>query len=482
MGSEGDGPDPADARLVVGARPWTETSTASSMPFWLDNPARPASRPALEHDMDADLLVVGGGLSGLWAALLALRESPGRRVVVVEAGALGWAASGRNGGFCAASLTHGLANGFARWPGEMRTLARLGQANLEAITDAVQEYAIDCDFRRSGELDVAVEPWQLDGLAEEREQAASVGVRLDLLDRSELRGLVDSPTYLGGLRDGQGVAMVDPARLVWGLAAAVERLGGVIHERTRVLSLREHADRVRAMTDRGTVRASGVVLATSAFGPLRREPAPYVVPVWDHVIVTEPLSAAQLDMIGWAGREGIGDLGNLFHYYRLTAEDRLLFGGYDALYYYRSGLGGALARHHGTERMLAEHLVATFPALDGIRISHTWGGAIDTCTRFSAFWERTHSGRVVSVRGYTGLGVGASRFGAQVCLDLLAGRSNERTELEMVRRRPLPFPPEPLRWAGIALTRREIARADRNAGRRGRWLRTLDALGLGFDS
>jgi hypothetical protein len=117
-----------------------------------------------------------------------------------------------------------------------------------------------------------------------------------------------------------------------------------------------------------------------------------------------------------------------------------------------------------------------------VRIGHTWGGAIDTSTRFSASWHRACGGKVASVLGYTGLGVGATRFGAQVCLDLLAGRDNERTGLAMVRRKPVPWPPEPVRWAGIQLTRRSIARADAHEGRRDVWLRTLDRLGLGFDS
>jgi glycine/D-amino acid oxidase-like deaminating enzyme len=198
--------------------------------------------------------------------------------------------------------------------------------------------------------------------------------------------------------------------------------------------------------------------------------------------MTEPLDAEQRRSVGWTGRQGVGDAGNRFHYYRLTRDDRLLFGGYDALYYFGNDMNGRRARAIGTETMLAQHLVRTFPALEGISVTHAWGGAIDTCTRFCAFWGTTHGGKVAAVQGYTGLGVGATRFGAQVCLDLLAGRRNERTQLEMVRRKPVPFPPEPFRWTGIQLTRRALARADQNAGRRGPWLRALDRLGLGFDS
>ncbi len=135
-----------------------------------------------------------------------------------------------------------------------------------------------------------------------------------------------------------------------------------------------------------------------------------------------------------------------------------------------------------TFELLAQHFFATFPQLEGLRFTHRWGGAIDTCSRFSALWGRALGGRAAYVVGFTGLGVGASRFAAGVGLELLDGLDTERTRLEMVRKRPLPFPPEPARWAVIELTRRALARADERAGQRGRWLRTLDRLGLGFDS
>jgi glycine/D-amino acid oxidase-like deaminating enzyme len=459
---------------------------ASSTPLWCDDVRRPAPRPALAGDHDVDLAIVGGGFTGLWAALLALEEDPGRDVVVLEGARLASAATGRNGGFCSASLTHGVANGLVRWPNEMPTLWRLGTANLDAIEATVRDRAIDCDFERTGELEVALEPWQLEGLRSLQQDLRGLGEEVELLSAARTRAVVGSPTYLGGLLDRHGVAMVNPARLAWGLADAVEGEGGRIHEATRVLRLRASGERLRLTTGStsgtGTVRARQVVLATNVFpSPLRRARA-YVVPVWDHVIVTEPLGRALREALGWGSRCGVGDSGNQFHYYRLTSDSRLVFGGYDALYYYGSDLSARRERRPQTEQMLYRHMVETFPCLRGVRVTHTWGGAIDTSTRFSAVWQRAFGGRVASVLGYTGLGVGASRFGAQVCLDLLAGRDNERTRLEMVRRRPMPWPPEPLRWLGIQLTRHSIARADSHGGRRGLWLRALDRLGLGFDS
>lgn len=455
---------------------------ASSTPLWWDDTRRPEPRAALQRDEDVDLAIVGAGFTGLWAALLALEEDPARKVVVLEGKRVGWAATGRNGGFCSASLTHGVGNGLARWPDEMPLLERLGVANLDAIEATIRERGIDCDFERTGELDVAVEPWQLEELGALQRTMSELGQEVELLGAAQTRALVDSPTYLGGLLDRHGVAMVNPARLAWGLAEAVEGAGGRIHEATRVRGLRSVGDRVALSTASGTVRARKVVLATNVFpSPLRRARA-YVVPVWDHIIATEPLSRSQRDSLGWHGRQGVGDSGNQFHYYRLTSDNRLVFGGYDALYYYGSDLSARRQRRPETEQLLYLHLLATFPGLKGVRITHTWGGAIDTSTRFSASWQRACGGKVASVLGYTGLGVGASRFGAQVCLDLLAGRDNERTRLEMVRRPPMPWPPEPLRWLGIQMTRHSIARADEHDGRRDRWLRLLDRLGLGFDS
>ena len=133
-------------------------------------------------------------------------------------------------------------------------------------------------------------------------------------------------------------------------------------------------------------------------------------------------------------------------------------------------------------RLLAQHLLETFPALEGIGFTHAWGGPIDTCSRFCVTFGRALGGRAVYAVGYTGLGVGASRFGARTALDLLDGADNERTRLKLVRSRPLPFPPEPARWAVIQATRRALARADEHGGRRGPWLWLLDRLGLGFDS
>ena len=449
-------------------------------PYWLTQAERPAARPALVGDIQADLVVVGGGLSGLWTAYEARRRFPDWTIVLLEGQRISEAASGRNGGFVAATLTHGLGNGLARWPDEMPELVRQGQDNLDAIVAVIEAEGIECDLVQSGELDVAVEDYQAADLREVVDQAAALGLAYEFLDRDAVRNIVDSPTYRAGVLDRDGVVMVDPARLSWGLAAAAERAGVAVHERTRVTGLERAGSGLRVDTDFGSVSAARVALATSAFPPLLRRLGHYVVPVYDSVLMTEPLSEEQRDAIGWRDRVGIGDSGNQFHYYRITADGRILWGGYDASYY--GGYNPMHERQGAPFARLSEHFRYTFPQLDGLRFTHAWAGAIDTCSRFSAFWGTAYGGRLSYSLGFTGLGVGASRFGAQVMLDLLSGSATERTRLEMVRTKPIPFPPEPVRGIGIRVTRRAIDKADRHEGRRNLWLRTLDRIGLGFDS
>jgi len=453
---------------------------AAPRAFWLDHPDAPPTRPPLDGSAEADLVVVGGGLTGLWTALQAAEE--GKRVVLLEGERIAFGASGRNGGFCAASLTHGIANGLARWPGGMETLERLARENLDGIRATVTRNAIECGWQDRGVIDVATEPHQLEWLAQQAAQLRRFGWDAELLDAAALRAQVDSPTYLGGVWSRDSAALVDPARLCWGLARAAEEAGAVVHESSPVIALRPEGAGVRADTAGGSVRSRHALLATSAFPPLVRAIRRYVVPVYDYVLVTEPLSEAQHHAIGWRGRQGISDMANRFHYYRQTDDGRIVWGGYDAIYDFGGRVAPERDQRPETFELLAEHFFATFPQLEGLRFTHRWGGAIDTCSRFSALWGRALGGRAAYVVGFTGLGVGASRFGARVALDLLDGRDTERTRLEMVRRRPLPFPPEPARWAGIQLTQRALARADERAGRRGPWLRTLDRLGLGFDS
>jgi glycine/D-amino acid oxidase-like deaminating enzyme len=453
------------------------------MSYWLDaDPLEPESHSALIGENSADLCVVGAGYSGLWTALLAKERNPDRKIIIVEQRETGAGASGRNGGFCNSSLTHGFLNGYTRFRNEMATIERLGRENLDAIEETIKRYAIDCNWERTGELRVAIAPWQLDGMREEAELRNRYGDNVEFLEKDEIQARVNSPIYIGGLFDHDGTALVDPARLVWGLERACLSMGVKIYENSKVESLEYVDEGVIVHTSYGTIKAQKVALATNVFTSLVRSARKYVIPVYDYLLVTEPLTLRQRESIGWNNREGISDAGNQFHYYRLTDDGCILWGGYDAIYNFRGKVRQEYEFSAETYATLAAHFLKTFPQLEGISFTHGWGGAIDTCTRFSPFWGMAHHGRVAYVMGFTGLGVASTRFGAATMLDLLDGEETERTSLKMVRKKPLPFPPEPIRYLFIRATQWSINQADAHNGRRNLWLKILDRLGLGFDS
>lgn len=455
---------------------------AAVRPFWLDRPDAPEPAPPLRGDTTADLLVVGAGFTGLWAALQAKEDDPARDVLVLEAETAAYGASGRNGGFIEASLTHGILNGIERFADELDVLQRLGDENLAGLVATLERHGIDAEYAPAGMITVATEPHQVEHLEQTVRLECEHGADAVFLDGPAVRAQVNSPTYLAGAWHKTGAGTVDPARLAWGLRRAAMDLGVRFCDRTRVDRLHREGDRVAAATPNGTARARRVLLAGGGYSALLAPIRRLVAPVFDYVIVTEPLSAAQRAQIGWKGRQGLADSGNQFHYYRLTPDDRILFGGFEAVYYFGNDVSRRRDANAEVFALLAEHLVETFPSLEGIGVTHAWGGVIDTCSRFCVTFGTAHGGRTAYAVGYTGLGVGATRFGARVALDLLDGRDTEATRLRLVRTRPLPFPPEPLRWPIIEVTRRALAKADARHGRRGPWLNLLDRLGLGFDS
>jgi glycine/D-amino acid oxidase-like deaminating enzyme len=256
-----------------------------------------------------------------------------------------------------------------------------------------------------------------------------------------------------------------------------------IYEHTPASDLRRAGSAVAFTTPSGMVRARRVVLATNAFPPLLRRLKSHIVPIYDYSIVSEPLSGEQREAIGWRRRQGFSDgERNQFHYARLTHDDRIMWGGYDAIYHYGSRIRPEFEQRPATFNTLAEHFFVTFPQLEGLRFTHAWGGVIDTCTRLCLFFGSAMGGRVAYALGYTGNGVASSRFGAQVALDLLGQGRSPLSELDFVRSKPIPWPPEPLRFGAIELSRWSFADADSHDGRRNLWLRVLDRLGVGFGS
>lgn len=457
---------------------------AEPYPYWYDDVDEPDSNPMCVRDDQCDLCVVGGGYTGLWTAILAKERDPSRDVILIDAHEVGSAASGRNGGFMDSSLTHGIANAQERFSDEVGILENLGLENLNEIEAAIRRYNIDCDYERNGVIEIASTRHAanyLEELRDDYEQLVELGHNVQWLSQQQVQAEVASPIFTGGMWCKDTAALVDPARLAWGLKQAATSLGVRIFEDTRATGLDYSGNGIVVNTPLADIASGRVMLATNAFKPLLRRMHNYIAPVYDYCLVTEPLNKVQLASIGWKQRQGLSDISNQFHYYRLTADNRILWGGYDAVYFFGGKMNSDLESRPETWAMLSRHFFETFPQLEGIRFSHAWGGVIDTCSRYSVFWGQAMRNRVAYAIGYTGLGVASSRFGAQIALDLLDGRQTLATSTKFVRSKPIPFPPEPFRFLGIQATRWSLNREDRS-GKRNLWLRTLDRLGLGFHS
>jgi glycine/D-amino acid oxidase-like deaminating enzyme len=462
--------------------PASASNTAVS--YWLAaSPAGPL-RPPLRGSATTDVAIVGAGFTGLWTAIALTDTDPTLRVAVLEQESVGFGASGRNGGFCQASLTHGLANGIRHFPDELERLEQEGIANLAALVAFTQEHGIACDLEETGGLTVADQPHQVEEFRAWVEEAAEHGEELVFLDREAVRAEVHSPLWQAGLYQPPGRDVIlDPAKLARGLARVCDERGITIHEHTRIRAVERRAGGMRLTSEAGaTIAAEHVVVATSAYSGWLRRLESQFVPVYDYVLVSEPMTPEQRASIGWQRRQGMSDGNNQFHYFRLTADDRILWGGYDAVYYRGNGVGPRFDRRPATFDKLEAHFRRAFPQLADLPFPFRWGGAIDTTSRFTVTFGQALGGRLTYALGYTGLGVGASRWAAGVVRDFIVRPDSDLLRLRFVRSRPFPFPPEPLRSLAVNAVRHELDRADRNEGRRGLLLRTLDAIGIGFDS
>ncbi len=459
----------------------------TAVSYWLRDPAPPgiADTPLEPGErLAVDVAIVGAGFTGLWTAIALTETDPTLRVAVLESTTVGYGASGRNGGFCEASLTHGLANGIRHFPDELETLEREGVDNLNGLIGFTREHDIDCDLEETGTLALADQAYQVADFKAWADQAAEYGEAVEFLDRDAVRAEVHSPLWHAGLYrlPGRDV-LVDPVKLCRGIARVAHERGVRIHEGSPVRTLSRRAGRVVVTTANGAaVSAAHVVVATSAYSGWLPRLGSTFVPVYDYAVVTDRLTSEQREAIGWRRRQGLADANNQFHYFRLTADDRILWGGYDAIHHRGSRVGPELDRRQATFERLEAQFLRAFPQLEGIAFPYRWGGAIDTTSRFTVTFGRLLGGRVFYALGYTGLGVGTSRWAAGVVRDMILRPDEDRLRLRLVTSPPIPFPPEPLRSLAVDVVRHELDRADRAGGRRGLILRTLDAVGIGFDS
>jgi glycine/D-amino acid oxidase-like deaminating enzyme len=450
--------------------------------YWMAQRAPHGVTP-LEGRAEADVAIAGAGLTGLWTALFLKELDPRAEVVVLERETAAYGASGRNAGMLSETVDHGHGLAIQHFgEAEARRLAALGERNVEEMVAWLGARGIDCDYEPTGRLIAALTERQV----EEGRHAVATAERLGLaghewLDQGRCRALLQSPLYLGGVKV-RGGGILDPVKLVDGLQRAAERLGVRVHERSGVVRMRRAGAGVEVETPSGSVRARRLVLATSAYTHrLLPRVLHRFIPLYDYILVSDPLTPDQRAAIGWHERQGVTDGRSFFNYYRLTRDDRILWGTSEAAYYPGNRVDPACDHSPAHYDALRASFRRHFPALKALEFPYAWGGAICSTTRLTPFFGGAMGGRVHYGLGYTGHGLGTTRIAGRVLAHLALERNDELLDLALVRRRPFPFPPEPLRTWAVAGVTHALRRVDAG-GRPGPLLRLLDRLGIGFSS
>ncbi|WP_250504399.1 MULTISPECIES: FAD-dependent oxidoreductase [unclassified Caballeronia] len=446
-------------------------------PYWLDNPAEPPAEPSLAGETRADLLIVGGGFTGLWAAVQAKEQMPELDVVLIEAGRVAHGASGRAGGIISTSVMHGLPNAVRVFPNDIAELEAFGQRNLDGFEETLERYGIDADIEWNGEMTVAVDPEHIDHLRADYDLHRSYGHDVTLLDAAATREQLDSPLFAGALWSRNRSGIVHPAKLAWGLKRAALELGVRLYEHSPLIDVIDEGATVFVTTPAGSVRAPRVLLGSGTAKVGIPDINRRVLQVRDHVLATEPLTGEQLARIGWRQRQGIYDTRTQLNYFRLTKNNNIIFGGLVS-YHFDGDPNPPRDRQRDTYYRLAEAFYKTFPQLSDVRFSHAWGGPIDYCSRGSVFAKRYLGDKAVFVAGYTGFGVAASRFGAFMGLNILFDRDSPERALDIANRSPTYIPPEPVRWLAAKVTFHAFDGADAEGGWKRAWIKGIKAMGF----
>jgi glycine/D-amino acid oxidase-like deaminating enzyme len=375
----------------------------------------------------ADIVIIGGGYTGLSSAYNIHRRFPDKKIMLLEGACCGYGASGRNGGFCVAtSLIDERCKGIEA---RKRNL-KVSLQGLEQIKEFISEYGLDCDFDEMGMLDTAMNEGQVKIMEREYGIFKDWGLNVEMLYGKDLEKEIKSPKYIAGLKIGQG-ATLNPAKLVRGMKKIVEDMGVEIRERslvTRVVPGKIH----HVDTEQGEVKAPVIVIATNAYSHKIGFFQNRVFPTYTYVIATEPLSKQQWDAIGWQNRQGIADYRKLFNYMIPSADGRIIIGGSDAIYYNNDRI--APGNNKSVSQLIIKDLVETFPSLAGIKFDHAWGGPTAGTLDFQPS---------VGVMGdynniYYGVGynegVPSAQTGGKMIAELMAGEKNEFTEHFIINR------------------------------------------------
>jgi glycine/D-amino acid oxidase-like deaminating enzyme len=421
-------------------------------------------RSPLPGPASYDVVVVGAGFTGLWTAYYLARADPSLRIAVLEAEVAGFGASGRNGGWCSALFPTPWRSLVARSsPAEALRLHRAMAATVVEVGSVLDREGIDAHYRRGGTVTLARSKAQLARLREDLRVARERGfgeADLRLLDQDEAVAHVAAGGVRGGLFTPH-CAAVHPARLVRGLARAVEARGVVIHEHTRVLAIRPGA----AVTAAGEVAADVVVRATEGYTAALPGARRAIAPVYSLMVATEPLPASTWDEIGLSTRPTFTDGRHVVVYGQRTADGRLAFGGRGAPYHYASRVRPAQDREPRVFGMLQETLRELLPQLGGASFTHAWGGPLGIARDWAASVGLDRRTGLAWAGGYVGDGVGTSNLAGRTLADLVLERDTDLVSLPWVNHRSRAWEPEPLRWLGINAGLRAMRLADWEEGR-----------------
>lgn len=437
--------------------------------FWLHDAPDPCSpRPRLEDDLEADVVIVGGGFTGLWTAYWLKRHDPALDVVVLEQDRVGYGASGRNGGWLSGKTVAQSRKLVDGTPGRTREDAlRMERACFRAVDEVLaltDEAGLDIDAHRGGWLMVARTEAEAARLRHKAEADHAWGLTEDevrLLTAEETRDRIDLPGLTGGYSS-PFAARVQPARLAYAAAALAEGLGVRIFENTRV----ESCGRGHAEARTGSVRSGTVVLATEGYTADLPGRHRQLLPMFSSMLVTRPLPPVAWERIGWADAECVSAASHLYFYMQRTADDRIAIGGPGKVYEWRSGTGGQGTLGPRSVRAVQAMIRELFPR-ENLAFEHVWTGVMGVPRDWAPFIDVDPSGTFVQVGGYVGQGVAASYVAGRSVADILTGRDSELVDSLWVRRRPRSWEPEPLRLIGTGTVELLSHLADRDERRRG---------------
>ena len=446
--------------------------------YWLDSLDAVEDEAALAEDTSCDLLVVGGGFCGLWAAIQAKEQDPARNVVLIEAKSVANGASGRPAAIMSTSVMHGIDNTERIFPDDVAELERLGQHNMDGFRDTIERYQIDCDIEWGGEMKVSIGDEGLATVNEDHQLYLKYGHDAVLLDKAGMQAEINSPIFHGGTWSRQRSGTVHPGKLVRGLKRAALLLGVRLYENTPHRRNRKIATGIIVETPRARITARKVLLATNAWAAGHAHISRRVAAIRDRIVVTEPLTPEQMAKVGWQNRQGIYDTRTQLNYMRLTADNRILFGGRLA-YFYGNNTDPEQDKAAQPYIRLVQSFYRTFPQLaDEIRFSHAWSGPIGLTTRMAVHYQKYHGGDMVYAGGYSGFGVTASRFGARVGLAILDRQDIPEIRMQFALTVPTYIPPEPFRWLGAQITMYALDTLDEKGGWRKLWVAMVQKMGF----